>query len=119
MKTFITALMIVSTIILFSIFISYRTNVIALELLDRLSEIESDVSMDAYYEYAHSWEEHTFFFDTTLPRHKSELILEGMAIIESAIKEDDHTALTQGILISRSAIKSIVAASKLSLQNIL
>lgn len=115
---------IISTITLISViglcaFSSHKTAVITGKLLDSLSILEQQATVQAYEEYRKLWEKHSFFFDTTLPRHKYELIIEGMAIIPAAIEENDSSAFRHGINITRDVICSIAESDKLTLKNIL
>lgn len=119
MRTFVISVVTLVSVIAFSIFNLYKTKDVTSEMLDALLVVEQEASEEAYNEYCAVWEKHLFFFDTTLPKHKSELIIEGMAIVKAAITERDSSAFMHGITITREAIKSISDSTALNLKNIL
>ena len=119
MRTFVISVITLVSVISFSTFNLYKTKTVTSQMLDALSVVEQEASEDAYNQYYEVWEKYSFFFDTTLPRHKSELMIEGMAIIKAAISEHDSSAFMHGITITREAINSIADSSTLNLKNIL
>ena len=119
MRSFVISIIIMTVIISLSIANCYFTKSITDELYDGLEKIQNERSIDAFNEYSQIWEKYTFFFDTTIPKQKSENFIEGMAMIEAALVVNCEADLIHGITLSRAAIKSIAESNKVTIKNIL
>lgn len=119
MRSFVISIVIMTAIITLSTVNCYITKSITDELFDALAVIENEKSFDSFNKYSQAWEKYTFFFDTTLPKQKSEHIIEGMAIIEAALYTNSEADLMHGITLSRASIKTIFESNRVTLKNIL
>ena len=119
MRSFVISVIILSLILGTSIYTTRKTEDIALQLLELLSNLESEQSAEAYDKYLRALDRHQTFFDITMPKNKSIQIIEGTALIESALASDSSSDLLHGINMSKAAILSIYESNKTNFKNIL